>query len=132
MSAIITKPKPPHYIHLHRLEIQRVLEVIDPNANHYTFDGFSVNIHSKRLQTFKFKGIRCAKCGIEGSYFSVDRFGRVRPDSPPHLNLYAVNEFGHSVLMTHDHIIPKSKGGADELYNTQTMCVNCNVEKGCL
>lgn len=32
--------------------------------------------------------------------------------------------------MTKDHIIPKSKGGIDDLSNYQTMCERCNKEKG--
>ena len=31
--------------------------------------------------------------------------------------------------MTKDHIIPKSKGGKNELSNYQTMCTYCNNEK---
>lgn len=31
--------------------------------------------------------------------------------------------------MTKDHIMPKSKGGADSLSNYQTMCLPCNEAK---
>lgn len=47
-----------------------------------------------------------------------------------HLNLYAVDENGKEILMTKDHIIPKSKGGKDHISNYQTMCVRCNMTKG--
>ena len=30
--------------------------------------------------------------------------------------------------MTKDHIVPKSKGGADHLDNLETMCDQCNLE----
>ena len=32
--------------------------------------------------------------------------------------------------MTKDHILPKSKGGKDEIDNYQTMCIRCNKAKG--
>jgi 5-methylcytosine-specific restriction endonuclease McrA len=34
------------------------------------------------------------------------------------------------VLMTQDHIMPRSKGGANRLENLQTMCCVCNNRKG--
>lgn len=34
------------------------------------------------------------------------------------------------VMMTHDHIMPKSRGGADSWENAITACVSCNGKKG--
>lgn len=47
-------------------------------------------------------GWKCVKCGAAGS-----RAG------------------GNAVLQAH-HIVPKSRGGADALYNLETVCVNCH------
>ena len=41
-----------------------------------------------------------------------------------------IDDNGQEVLITKDHIIPKSKGGKDKLDNYQTMCVRCNKRKG--
>lgn len=91
------------------------------------FDGDLIKGNSQRLQTFFKKGIKCLCCGIEGQYFAKEK----RPkDVSYHLNLYAVDDNGKEVLMTKDHIIPKSKGGKDCVDNYQTMCVYCNKEKG--
>ena len=48
---------------------------------------------------------------------------------PFHLNLYGINN-GEEVMMTKDHIVPKSKGGSNGLKNMQTMCTVCNEIKG--
>ena len=40
------------------------------------------------------------------------------------------NENGEEVLMTKDHIIPKSLGGKNTIYNLQPMCQFCNSRKG--
>lgn len=55
----------------------------------------------------------------------------------PHLRLKVFNrdkyrcvECGRSEDLTIDHVIPKSKGGTDELGNLQTMCKACNLRKG--
>jgi 5-methylcytosine-specific restriction endonuclease McrA len=45
------------------------------------------------------------------------------------LNLYAIKD-GLEVLMTSDHIIPRSKGGPTILENLQPMCHICNGRKG--
>ena len=51
-------------------------------------------------------------------------------DKAYHLNLYAVDNNGDEILMTKDHILPHSKGGADDINNYQTMCKLCNEAKG--
>lgn len=90
-------------------------------------NGDKIKGNSQRFQTFFTKGLKCACCGIEGKYFGKEKdFDAARY----HLNLYALDESGNEVLMTKDHIVPRSKGGASELYNYQTMCVKCNIAKG--
>jgi len=89
--------------------------------------GESVNMASDRLKTFACHGIKCVGCGLEGQFFAIEAFDR---DVRYHLNLYSIDNDGKDVLMTKDHIIPKSKGGKDALTNYQTMCSPCNVQKG--
>ncbi len=91
------------------------------------FDGDRIKGNSQRYQTFFTKGIKCVCCGIEGKYFAKEKWD----DQPSyHLNLYALDDKGNEVLMTKDHIIPKSKGGIDDISNYQTMCEPCNMAKG--
>jgi 5-methylcytosine-specific restriction endonuclease McrA len=88
---------------------------------------YRVRINSLRLRTFKTKGITCSHCGLTGEYFILERH---RNQEHPHLNLYAVDKKGKPILMTQDHIQPKSKGGKDTLCNSQVLCKTCNEEKG--
>lgn len=97
------------------------------NLSKVNFDGDMIKGNSQRYQTFFTKGCRCVKCGIEGKYFAKEKHLK---DKSFHLNLYAIDENGKEVLMTKDHIIPKSKGGADDISNYQTMCERCNEAKG--
>ena len=91
------------------------------------FDGDNIKGNSHRYQTFFTKGLKCVCCGIEGKYFAKERGGNA---TSYHLNLYATDKDGDEVLMTKDHIIPKSKGGIDHISNYQTMCEPCNRAKG--
>lgn len=85
-----------------------------------------VNTKSLRLQTFFTKGLVCAKCGRVGTHFAIER---TSGHNLYHLNLWSTDENGDEYLMTHDHILARSLGGADNLSNTQTMCSPCNHEK---
>lgn len=99
------------------------------------FEGFinnkietiNIPIGGQRYQLFA-SSIVCARCGIEGKYFAIERQHNGNPNKF-HLNLYAVNDQGQEVLMTKDHIKPKSLGGENVLSNYNTMCVNCNRKK---
>lgn len=89
-------------------------------------DGDMVRLDSHRYWVFKQKGCKCVECDIEGVFFAKEKHGN---DLSYHFNLYAINNKGEEVLMTKDHIIPKSKGGKDHIDNYQTMCIICNMRK---
>ena len=92
------------------------------------FNGKKVKMFSHRYITFKEKGIKCEKCGIDGKFFLLERDEKMDSDKY-HFNLYAIDKNGNNILMTKDHIIPKSKGGKSDISNYQTMCTKCNLDK---
>jgi HNH endonuclease len=93
-------------------------------AERKMFDEDIINFGSFRLQTFAAKGIVCVSCGLVGSYFIKEK--ATSNDKYFHLNFYTDCD----MMMTKDHIIPKSKGGRDCLENFAPMCRRCNQEKG--
>lgn len=117
----------------HNYKVGLLQEAIEPipkirrSRKLINLDGDAVNICSLRLFTFKSKGTVCRGCGIIGSKIYKEK---TKKDKRFHLNLYAINSSGHEVLMTKDHIIPKSLGGKNHITNLQPMCTNCNNKKG--
>lgn len=75
------------------------------------------------------KSITCVACGIQGTHFLLQAPADTK-FKQAHFNLYGFNEAGEPVLFTKDHILPRSKGGKDNLDNLQTMCAPCNCKKG--
>lgn len=95
----------------------------DQSKTNIVVDGFDVHPISLRYMTFYQKGTKCVCCGKEGTHFKLcgDETTNRR-----HFNLYADD----GTLMTKDHILPKSKGGLNRVSNMQTMCTDCNRDKG--
>lgn len=93
------------------------------------YDGDMMSLGSQRYQVFA-KSCTCVTCGIVGSFMAKEKCSGSSLQDKWHFNLYAINNQGKEVLMTKDHIIPKSKGGPDTLTNYQTMCERCNSKKG--
>ena len=77
-----------------------------------------------RLRVFANKGLKCVSpgCDREGKYIIYAK----AHDGSIHIDLYT-KDF---VLMTIDHIKPKSLGGGNELSNLDPMCTYCNARKG--
>lgn len=110
-----------------RNKVKDVLFEKDKKLAKVDFDGDLIKGNSQRYQTFFTKGCKCVVCGIEGKYFAKERHLQ---NKSYHLNLYAVDDNGDEILMTKDHIMPRSKGGIDDISNYQTMCKLCNEAKG--
>jgi hypothetical protein len=118
----VKKPLNPHrYDRLGKVALEEVLPLIP--TERIVLLGTKVGAQSLRLRNFKFKGLICVECGIEAQFFAVEKYPH---DKGYHINLYSIDKDGIDVLMTRDHIKPKSKGGADDLANSQTMCTHCN------
>lgn len=94
-----------------------------------SFKDVAIKLNSQRYQTFLISGIVCVTCGLEGIFFGVEAFSQEKDKGYYHMNLYAIKD-GEEILMTKDHILPKSKGGKNTISNYQTMCIVCNVDKG--
>lgn len=98
-------------------------------------DGYRIGTKSLRYKVFN-DNPACVVCGIEGSllliqtqYKRMSRKRRVINSHGYHCNLYALGPGGCLILMTKDHIWPRSQGGKDRLDNLQTMCQPCNQKK---
>lgn len=98
----------------------------DKNSQHnIKVEGHDVYTTSLRYKTFIEKGYKCVCCGRTGTYYALEK-SKGSNQNRAHFNLYSNDD----VLMTKDHILPKSKGGIDRIENMQTMCTICNNEKG--
>lgn len=106
-------------------------KIVDPSLRFSYVDGEQIYTFSDRYKTFFTKGYTCPVCGTKGVYFALECSGDPsNKNHRYHLNLYGINSQGEEVLMTKDHILPKSKGGKNALENYQPMCASCNSKKG--
>lgn len=95
------------------------------NGENVIIEGYDVYKRSMRYKTFIEKGYKCVCCDRVGAYYALECNEKENPKRA-HFNLYSADD----ILMTKDHIFPKSKGGKDVIENMQTMCTICNKNKG--
>ncbi len=69
--------------------------------------------------------ICCHFCGCQADQWIMEK-GRNDRQGHLVLNLFATNRSGQVVLMTRDHIIPRSLGGVDAVANLWPACAQCN------
>ena len=95
------------------------------------YAGYRVSMESLRYHVFA-KSLACENCGIVGNVMRLEYNDTDKNRTPDraHFNLYCVREGQEDVMMTKDHILPKSKGGKDNLDNLRNYCSPCNWERG--
>ncbi len=92
-------------------------------------NGMVCNAKSPRMRLlWMHKNLTCAFCGISASFAALEAH-EATMDSV-HLNFYAKDYTGKEVLLTWDHIQPKSLGGTNAMGNSQCLCTICNGLKG--
>jgi hypothetical protein len=111
---------------------------------------YHVNALKKRVQVLMRDRAICVSCGVEGRVLAVElqrthaytktgkRIPAVDSDGTflhngervrrTHFNIYAIVG-GREVMLTVDHITPKSLGGSSDAGNLVCMCQPCNVKK---
>lgn len=125
---LTNKPLNPKYIVFAHIpvsvakELHTTAQQLDSNVISVSVKGQSVNVTSMltdRVQNL-INNCNCVSC-----YRSIDYFSVERNSDHYHLNAYD----SEGVMMTRDHIIPKSNGGKDHISNYQLMCYTCNQSK---
>lgn len=104
-----------------------LLFLLDGGQREFIVNGYHVKVQSLRYRTFQ-KSPVCTGCQAVGTLWALERMS-TDPPHRAHFELYTIKD-GKELLMTKDHIIPKSRGGLDTLENLQTMCTICNQLKG--
>lgn len=119
-------------IHVAQYSPAEVFSMVETGEPGIELHGFAVGLGSQRYQVFA-RSCTCVTCGLEGTVMCLDRNKykkRQTSSKRAHFNLYGITRSGRVVMLTKDHIVPKSKGGANTLDNYQTMCDDCNNRKG--
>lgn len=71
----------------------------------------------------------CSECGVTGNVWVVLKNNDEKTMEIPSLHLFHKTHNNKYVLMTKDHLVPRSLGGKDSRTNYQTMCTLCNRKK---
>lgn len=136
-----------------RYPVEEILPLIGLDKPRIQLGAHSVKVSSNRLECLR-RNQTCVWCKRRGTVFVLEKHGKGQrlggincfvkdcqacffhaqkehsSGDSPHLNLYHVNRIGGLLLMTKDHIIPRSRGGSDGMNNLQTLCRECNQSKG--
>jgi len=117
------------------IALNEVLSLIGTEKIPYKFNGKEYVVSLKKAKWFSFqRSTQCVACDVDGTRVFLQVYGRLinsvlnMRHRRARLQLYG-EENGQLILMTPDHITPRSQGGSGEVDNLQTMCAICNALK---
>lgn len=70
----------------------------------------------------------CQHCGVKGTHIIYYRH-KNEPENTVHVDTIAVSKT-NVILLTKDHILPKSLGGSNKPSNLRVLCRPCNLKRG--
>ena len=90
--------------------------------------GYPIWTDTDRYESLYIHGCKCAKCGLEASFAAIEK--ETSSKDKFHINVYGTRKSdGKHIVLTKDHIYPRSMGGLDIMENYQTLCASCNHNK---
>jgi len=100
----------------------QVIETLLPQSD-YLF------VHrKKRFRTFHEIGTTCLKCSLRSTHLLIWHEKNI--PAAIHYDYAGRRTWSDDlIIMTLDHIVPKSKGGSDKAHNLQPLCYTCNKNK---
>lgn len=107
-----------------KLPLSIIEDTYNSKENNIEIGGYKVKTKDDRYLNFIKNGFVCAKCGLKGQYVNLEH-NKIHKN---HFNVYGIKE-DKEILLTKDHIYPKSKGGLDNIKNYQVLCEICNNKK---
>lgn len=111
--------------------VEEGIQLILSKQDRYNGVHFDIRRRARtRLEMFSRGQTTCAHCGLKGTMFRIERHANDHV-FPACLNLYGHDEQGKMLMLTHDHIVPKTYGGGNKIENAQVLCEKCNSKKHC-
>jgi 5-methylcytosine-specific restriction endonuclease McrA len=118
------------YERLGTIELNELSTALIAKKSKEKFLGVWCKTNSLRVRVLKNNDYTCQHCGLRGLFAAVERARVQTPHATPyHLNVYGKNADGVDIMLTHDHVIPRAKGGQSTEQNGQALCRPCNQLK---
>jgi 5-methylcytosine-specific restriction endonuclease McrA len=113
-------------IYLAHLSIKDGLKLVDKalGVNELYYNGERVRREQKRMRVLKSCELKCSICGAVGTHFLIVKH-RNDKKMP-----WSINAYAGDIMLTWDHIIPKSLMGSDDPANARIACEYCNSRRG--
>lgn len=104
---------------------QKTQEALD--SKKIEIEGIKIRREDDRYENLYKNGLECKCCGMKAQFAAIEKIDKKQRYC--FINFYGVNADGEEVMLTKDHIYPRSLGGFNNISNYQVLCMKCNLAK---